>query len=775
MSPAVITRSITRKCTGQNKNDDGVKRYFYSGIMKILYSRHEKYPAVWENYRKINEMLQDMGMQHFLFLENTMKKIVIIGANDFQRPLIRKAREMGYETHVFAWREGATGAEDADVFYEISITEKEKILEICRKIQPEAVATIGSDLANITVQYLAEELELPCNSRECIRNSTNKYAMRTAFQKAGIPVPFFQIAEEGQEIVPPSYPVIVKPTDRSGSRAITKVEAPEELEEAIRNAAGQSFEKKAIVEEYIHGAEYSVETISFEGKHTCLAITKKFTTGEPHYIEVGHLQPAPLDDAIKEKVEQTVFRALDALDVRYGAGHSELRIDSLGNIRIIEIGSRMGGDCIGSDLVPLSTGQDFVKMVVDTAAGKAPEIKETESRISAIRFLMNEKDLNHMEHIKKEFPENVKKIVLDSPVKGAKITDSGSRPGFYILQADSMEEMEILLHEGPGENPVDIFETPVQKMRYSDGKNTFYIKRDDLLPFSFGGNKVRFARKFVEDMQAKHCDSMIIYGNYHSNLCRILSTLCRELDIPCYMVHNTEDIKEEKETHNSRIIRKMGVKEIPCRKQGIADAVQQAMDELTEKGYHPYYIYGNTGGTGNEWVPMQAYVEAYMEICAFEEKNDGKFDYIFLASSTNATQSGLLMGSILKKDDRKIVGISVSRNEERGKEVIIGNLKEYADRFSVFLPEDPEKRIYFTDAYMEGGYGVYSPNVEDLINRVYRTDGIPLDMTYTGKAFYGMMKYLEEHNITDKNILFLHTGGTPLFFDYLMEDLETSE
>ena len=58
-----------------------------------------------------------------------MKKIVIIGANDFQRPLIRKAKDMGYQTHVFAWREGATGASDADYFYEISITEKEKILE----------------------------------------------------------------------------------------------------------------------------------------------------------------------------------------------------------------------------------------------------------------------------------------------------------------------------------------------------------------------------------------------------------------------------------------------------------------------------------------------------------------------------------------------------------------------------------------------------------------------------------------------------------------------
>ena len=65
-----------------------------------------------------------------------MKKIVIIGANDFQRPLIQKAKEMGYETHVFAWREGAVGAADADHFYEISITEKERILDICKKIRP---------------------------------------------------------------------------------------------------------------------------------------------------------------------------------------------------------------------------------------------------------------------------------------------------------------------------------------------------------------------------------------------------------------------------------------------------------------------------------------------------------------------------------------------------------------------------------------------------------------------------------------------------------------
>lgn len=306
-------------------------------------------------------------------------------------------------------------------------------------------------------------------------------------------------------------------------------------------------------------------------------------------------------------------------------------------------------------------------------------------------------------------------------------------------------------------------------MKFHDGKNNFYIKRDDLQPFSFGGNKVRFAEKFLADMEREHCDSMIIYGSSHSNLCRILATLCCQKKIPCYMVNNTDDVKDSRETENGRIIRSMGVREFPCKKPEIARTVQKAMDELKSQGYRPYYIYGNTKGEGREWVPMTAYEEAYGEICAYEKAQALCFDYLFLASSTNATQSGLLAGSLKAADSRRIVGISVSRNERRGKEVIAGNLEEYAERFGWRLPTNYQEQIRFTDAYMEGGYGVFSEPVADLIRHVYRTDGIPLEMTYTGKAFYGMVKYLEEHDVKGKNILFLHTGGTPLFFDFLEE------
>lgn len=101
-----------------------------------------------------------------------MKKIVIIGANDFQNQLILKAKEMGFETHVFAWKDGSPGEQTADYFYPISIVETEQILETCREIRPDAVASIASDLANITVSKVAAGLGLPGNSPECIRLST---------------------------------------------------------------------------------------------------------------------------------------------------------------------------------------------------------------------------------------------------------------------------------------------------------------------------------------------------------------------------------------------------------------------------------------------------------------------------------------------------------------------------------------------------------------------------------------------------------------------------
>ena len=369
-----------------------------------------------------------------------MKKIVIIGANNFQMPLIKKANQLGYETHVFAWADGAIGAEFADYFYPISIVEKDEILKKCKEIKPDAVISVASDLATLTVNYLAEKLGLVGNSLECTNISTNKYEMRKAFQKNGVSVPkFFEISNinELAKIKEMKAPIIVKPTDRSGSRSITKIEDlndVEKLKKAINEAIEVSFEKKAIVEEYIDGEEFSAEGITYTGKHTLLTITRKQTTGAPHFIETGHTEPAELSYEMQEKVKKEVFAGLNSLKIENSASHAEFKITPEGEVKIIEIGARMGGDCIGSDLVQISTGYDFLKMVIDVALGNAPDFtKVTEPKKAVIKFIFTQTDVEELEKVKREHPKYIYYISPIDEINSHEIIDSSTRYGYYIL------------------------------------------------------------------------------------------------------------------------------------------------------------------------------------------------------------------------------------------------------------------------------------------------------------------------------------------------------
>lgn len=366
-----------------------------------------------------------------------MNKLVIIGANDFQNQLILKAKLLGYETHVFAWEDGAVGKDTADYFYPISIIEKEKILEKCKEINPVGVCSIASDLATITVNYVAENLGLPCNKTEYSHIQTNKYAMRQALLNAGLPCPKFIATGTSVDLSLLKnfhFPIIVKPTDRSGSRNIMKLETIDGLEQAVAEACETSFEHKAIIEEYLEGNEYSMETITQNGVHHYLATTKKFTTGAPHFIETGHIQPSDLSEEINQRAINTVFKALTALHVENSAGHSEFKVDENGNINIIEIGARMGGDCIGSDLVYLSTGNDFIKMVIDAAVGNPIDDICHHNENAEVRFLFTENDIDDMHQFIKQNPDKIYRISEIEYENLGKTTDSGSRLGYYIIR-----------------------------------------------------------------------------------------------------------------------------------------------------------------------------------------------------------------------------------------------------------------------------------------------------------------------------------------------------
>lgn len=364
------------------------------------------------------------------------KKLAIIGASYLQLPLVKKARDMGLETICFAWEEGAVCKDIADQFYPISIVDKEDILKVCKDLSIDGITTIASDTAVITVNYVASRLGLISNPVEYSEITTNKYLMRRCFIDNGIPSPKFVLADQtaNYDISDFRFPLIVKPTDRSGSRGVEKVLDPVQLEEAINRAKKESFEHKAIIEEFVTGREISVESISYQGKHYILQITDKVTTGAPFFVELEHHQPSSLPDNIKFQIKDIVFHALNALHIQYGASHSELKITEDGDIRVIEIGARMGGDFIGSDLVRLSTGYDFLKGVIEVALGKFHEPIISEHHYSGVYFLSKETErLKPIIANWKNYPEIVEAEVTDSELRN--IECSGDRSGYLIYQS----------------------------------------------------------------------------------------------------------------------------------------------------------------------------------------------------------------------------------------------------------------------------------------------------------------------------------------------------
>ncbi len=368
------------------------------------------------------------------------KNLAVVGASYLQLPLIEKAKRLGCVTHVFAWETGDIGEQAADFFYPISIVEKEAILHKCREIGIDGICSIASDLAMVTVNYVAQRLGLVGNSLECTKKSTNKHEMRRCFEENGDPSPQSILLDSLTDLngIALSYPVIIKPTDRSGSRGITKLEDSDGLTEAFKRAKDLSLEGCVLVEEFAEGQEYSVECISWRGEHHFLAITQKYTTGAPLFIETAHLQPAPMAEECLKRVKAVVFHALNSLGIQNGASHSELKIAPDGRIMLIEIGGRMGGDFIGSDLVYLSTGFDFVKAVIQIALGERLECSVGQTGAAAVRFVLGPEDILSFHRIREEHPEIIVRQNMterfDRPV-----VNSASRFGYYLLRSDNAD------------------------------------------------------------------------------------------------------------------------------------------------------------------------------------------------------------------------------------------------------------------------------------------------------------------------------------------------
>ena len=386
------------------------------------------------------------------------KKIMILGASILQLPAIQKAKEMGLEVVAVDMNPNAIGFSEPGIIKEvISTVDIPAVVECAKKYSIDGVMTLASDMPIRTVAAVAKVLGLIGVSEETALKATNKAVMREALQKGNVPIPkFFKVTNEKEyrEAVSNfAAPFIVKPADNSGSRGIYLVSNIEDAESiSVAYSYSHSFSRNGdlVVEEYLIGPEVSVETLTVNGECNVIQITDKITTGAPHFVEMGHTQPSQLPENTKQKVAQLAKLANRAIGIINGPSHTEIIVTNEGP-KIVELGARLGGDCITTHLVPLSTGVDMVECCIKIALGETPDISPTLNKVSAIRYFTQNrgtiKKVNGIEKVKQL--NGVKQISMVHAIGETveEINSSSDRIGFVVMQSDSIENIEALYND----------------------------------------------------------------------------------------------------------------------------------------------------------------------------------------------------------------------------------------------------------------------------------------------------------------------------------------
>lgn len=364
-----------------------------------------------------------------------MKSLLMLGGGFLQTFVIRKAKELGYYVHVLDANPNAEGFKYADKFAVINIVDENACLKYAQDNNINGVLTAATDYSVLTMSRIATELNLPGINYESAKLIKNKAAVRKCLYDAkaddtGYSYEINSIEEANLLRYQIKYPVMVKPCDGSGSRGTSRVDKSEDLVNACKFAMEGSITHRAVAEPFVIGKEYGVESFVNNGKIYILAVMQKEMTAPPYYAELGHAIPSELNFEIENKVRNCVSKALIALKVNHGSVNMDLLINDKGDIHIIDVGARMGGNLIGSHIVPLGTGIDYMTNMIKAALGDSVDFNP-KSNPQAVAS----KILALSPGIIKELP-NFEKISMDNNVIIEHHLNVGDRINEYHTNLD---------------------------------------------------------------------------------------------------------------------------------------------------------------------------------------------------------------------------------------------------------------------------------------------------------------------------------------------------
>lgn len=380
------------------------------------------------------------------------KAVLIFGVGELQLSIINRANQMGLFTVGIDPCEDAFAKDACQAFEVVGGQDYAGTLAVAKKYNVTAVVTAATDKTLVMMARVAKELNLPFYSVETAQWSTDKYQMKQRFIEGGVPCAQGRLIHNAAEAKDLFFPVICKPRDNSGSRGVKLCRDVNELQECIDKALDNSKLDTVLVEEFIEGREFSIESLHYDGKSEVIQFTEKRTTEFPYNVELGHKQPANLTDDERQQIRDIISKIAVCMNFENCPSHTELKVNDRG-VFVIETSPRLGGDYITSTLTPLSTGINLEDQLLHIALGeKVDTVTGRVDKASAVCFFsLPEGEVTAINPRINEIASwpNIHSFELKLHVgdKVNQITSSLNRYGQFIVTGNSRAEIDELVEK----------------------------------------------------------------------------------------------------------------------------------------------------------------------------------------------------------------------------------------------------------------------------------------------------------------------------------------
>ncbi len=380
------------------------------------------------------------------------KAIMVFGVGELQKSILDRAHRMGLYVVGIDPCADAACKDDCDAFEVVGGQDLGRTIAACHKYKVKAIVTAATDKPLVMMADVAEKLNFPFYSVRTAIWSTDKFQMKQRFMEGGVPCAQGRLISHANEAEGMEFPLIVKPRDNSGSRGVKLCRNKKELQESISEALENSRLNSVLVEEFIEGREFSIESLHYNGNSEVIQFTEKTTTEFPYNVELGHKQPANLTEEERSLIRDIIRRIADCMQFENCPSHTELKVNDRG-IFVIETSPRLGGDYITSTLTPLSTGIYLEDQLLHIALGEPVDTKTGRvEKASAVCFFSlpegKVKAIDSRIH-EVESWSNVRSFQFKLKVgdKVNKITSSLNRYGQFIVTGCSREGIDKLVAE----------------------------------------------------------------------------------------------------------------------------------------------------------------------------------------------------------------------------------------------------------------------------------------------------------------------------------------